>query len=138
MVLLLAAWGVLTLAHATTAMQRALLARQSLQVRLASLTALDSALFPPDLPLLCLTDPLGTQHRSWQPPAADRAELRWRYLGEGVILAEVDVIGAGAARIRHVVWLTPDSLAPSDSAGRCAGRRLRLLGPGAMMARPGE
>lgn len=136
-VLVLAAWGVLAVTQALNATRRASDAHEALRVRVMATNALALAEHPPDLPLLCLTGPLGAQRRSWPQADDGRVEIRWRHVGHGVILVEVDAIGATLAQVRLIAWMTPDSLARSGVGRRCAGARLRPLTHDAVVSRPG-
>lgn len=135
--MVVAAWGVLAFAQAMSAARRAGEAHEALRVRIMATHALESAGHPPNLTLLCLAGPLGPQRRSWPQADGGRVEILWRHVGNGVILTEIDAIGATLARVRLIAWMTPDSLARSGVELRCAGARLRPLTHDAVVSRPG-
>lgn len=136
--MLLASWGALTLAQATMTARRAAAARDALRVRLVSIVAADSVMHPPDLTLLCLSGPRGPQRLRRSLAEGAWAEYRWRHLGGGIVLAELDLTGPGGARHHTLHWLIPDSVVRETGALRCAGSRLRPIGPEAGLLRPGE
>lgn len=133
-VMLLAAWGAMAMAHAAGAVQRASMAREALHVRLGMFAAIDLAFRPPDLGLLCLSSPLAPQEHS----AGGGVELRWRHLGNGIIMAEVDVAGTRGGRLRTLIWMVPEVIEAGEGGIRCPSSRLRSLGRGSVIPRPGE
>lgn len=135
---LLSAWVGMSLAQGVEAARRAQLARERLRVRLASVSGVARLEEPPALSLLCLATPQAAQHRVVTDPSGIRTEARWRHIGGGVVLAELDVTGPNAGRARAVAWLTPDSIESTPAGLRCPGSTLRPLGAAAIFPRPGE
>ena len=135
---LLSAWVGMALAQGVESARRAQLARERLRVRLASVSGVAQLDEPPTLSLLCLASPQGAQHRVVTDPSGIRTEARWRHIGGGVVLAELDAIGPTAGRVRTLAWLLPDSLERRPTGLLCPGSTLRPLGSGALFPRPGE
>ncbi|MFZ9987207.1 MAG: hypothetical protein ACO3HV_05630 [Candidatus Nanopelagicales bacterium] len=137
-VMVLAAWGALGMAQATATAHRAHLVQEGLRVQITLASALDAALDPPDLAVLCLSAPLASMRVARSVPGRGRFELRWRHLGEAIVLAEIDAIGRGGGRVRALAWMTAEQVDRVDGVARCAGARLRPLAASSVVPRPGE
>jgi|GEM_PF-1929257 len=135
---LLSAWVGMSLAQGVESARRAQLARERLRVRLASISGVAQLEEPPALSLLCLASPQAAQHRVVTDPSGIRTEARWRHIGGGVVLAELDAVGPTEGRVRTLAWLLPDSLERRPTGLLCPGSTLRPLGSGALFPRPGE
>jgi hypothetical protein len=137
-VVLLSAYGAMALVQVAGPVRRARLAQEALQMRVSLLEGIERAMNPLNLPLLCLSAPLIPFREMRATKPGGHVEIRWRHIGNGIILTEVDAVGPSDGRARAIFWLTPDSLERSEHGVRCVGSRLRPLASGALFPRPGE
>ena len=136
--MILAAWGSLAMTAAADAVRQARMAQETLRAWVALASAIDAAPFPPDLALLCLSPPLAPVQRGWAVGLAERAEVRWRHVGDGIVLAEADAISSGGVRARALLWFRPALVAREDGMVRCPGTQLHPLPSSGVVSRPGE
>jgi hypothetical protein len=94
--------------------------------RAAALAALEGAVRPPALAVLCVSPPLAEQSAVARIPGPGAGRLAWRHLGGGSVLAEVTGTGSHRTRTRLLALLTPDSSETVSGLFRCS-RATRLL-----------
>jgi hypothetical protein len=135
---LLSAWVGMALAQGFESARRAQLAHERLRVRLAHASGVARLGEPPTLALLCLAAPQAAQHWVVTDPSGVRTAARWRHVGDGVVLAELDAIGSTGGRVRTLAWLLPDSVERLPTGLHCPGSTLQPVGSGALFPRPGE
>lgn len=137
-VLVVAAWSTLLLSQAAAAARAAGALEDLVHARIALAEGMLRIGRPPNLSMLCLSPPL-TSHRVHLGVAdGGSVEVRWRHLGDALVLAEVDAMGPGGARARRLAWLAADSVDRTGVGVRCAGSGLHPIGATAILARPGE
>jgi hypothetical protein len=137
-VLLMGMWASVGLSRAAEALRRVIRAEEVGRVEEGVAMGLESLLEPPDLATLCHAGPRHAFQRSATRPDGVTAVMRWRHLGAGMMLAEVDVMGRQGARARAIAWVVADSIDRSSALLTCRGTRLQLVGSEAFVTRPGE
>lgn len=137
-VLVVAAWATLLLSQAAAAARTAGALEDQLQARIALAEGMLAVARPPDLRMLCLSPPLSSQRISRGAADGGAVVVRWRHLGDALVLAEVDAEGPLGARARRIAWLAADSIDRTADGVRCMGTGLHPIGVSAVVARPGE
>lgn len=124
--------------HAASASAATRAGEERLAVRLAAQQVQAGPLaHPPDLGLLCIAAPRSALHTPWTGEGGVRGDLRWRHVGRGIVLAELDVLGPRGARIRTLAWAIPDSVEGVEQGWRCGGDGLRPIAGSTVFERPG-
>lgn len=136
--MLMAAWAGIALTFAADTARRAGMVHEALHVRVALSAAMALAFALPDSWQLCESSPTLPFRWVQGMPEGGKTELRWRYLGAGVVLAEIEVVGPRGGRANALLWMTGEVVEPSEAGPRCVESRLRTLGPGSVFPRPGE
>lgn len=126
---LLVALGLLSALAVTDALAEwrvATLAEDAVRARAAAEDALAVVGAPPDLALLCVSGPGAPQVRGHARADGSAAAIRWRALGSGTVLVEIQGRGRFGARWRLLGWLAPDTVERDGGLLRCpAASRLR-------------
>lgn len=135
---LLSAWAALALAQALAVTRRAQMASEAVRLRLALSRGMEQVWEPPALSLLCLASPHLPQQRVLGESTGVWSASRWRHVGSGVILAELEAVAPTGGRARVIAWLVPDTLERRLTGVGCPGHSVRPLASGAIIPRPGE
>jgi hypothetical protein len=136
-VVVLSALSALALFDAVQESRVAALAQDRVVARAAALEGISRLWQPLDLALLCLSPPVSAQRATVALPSGARLTVRWRHLGEGLVVAEVEGRGVRDTRHRLRGYLTPDSVERVGGLLRCpAATRLRTAGPGWLGGHP--
>lgn len=137
-VLIVSAWAAFALVQALDEARRASLAFDRMRATQRLGEGIDAIGRPPDLALLCLSGTTSGISVDRGGTDGTRLTLRWRHLGEGVVLAELAATGPLGGGVRAVAWLAVDSIDREPQGIRCRGGRLRPLPGSSLMIRPGE
>lgn len=126
------------MAHSAALAHRVRLMREALGGRLALHAALEAALAPPPPVALCGSTP--TVPARWVAPhrAGGRIEVRWRPLGPGILLSELDASMASGVRARSLLWSVVGPEAGELTGFPCHEGPLRPTPLGGAFPRPGE
>lgn len=135
---LMAAWGAIALSQAAQAARQAALAHDALRVRVVLASAREATLTPPNLPVLCQSEPLSPMRVMLTDGSGVSTEVRWHHLGSGIILAKVDVRSHGSGRARLLRWLVPEQYSHREDGVHCDGSRLRAVAGDYAIPQPGE
>lgn len=135
---LVVVWGAMAMAQAMGSLHEAILTREALEMRLAIAVGTESARTPPDVALLCSSSPLAPHRRVQEHADGGSTAIRWWHLRDGIVLAEVQVVGGRGGRARSLLWMTPEVVESEEGGVRCAGSHLRTLADGSAIPKPGE